>query len=32
VVCRSGMCSVQITAYLVGIGLDAVNVEGGMES
>lgn len=32
VVCRSGMRSAQITAYLVGIGLDAVNVEGGMES
>ena len=32
VVCRSGVRSAQITAYLVGIGLDAVNVEGGMES
>jgi rhodanese-related sulfurtransferase len=32
VVCRSGMRSAQITAFLVGIGLDAVNVEGGMES
>jgi rhodanese-related sulfurtransferase len=32
VVCRSGMRSAQITAYLLEIGLDAVNVEGGMES
>jgi rhodanese-related sulfurtransferase len=32
VVCRSGVRSAQITAYLLGIGLDAVNVEGGMES
>ena len=32
VVCRSGMRSAQITAYLSGIGLDAVNVDGGMQS
>lgn len=32
VVCRSGVRSAQITAYLVDRGLDAVNVEGGMES
>ncbi|MGH3915213.1 MAG: rhodanese-like domain-containing protein [Pseudonocardiaceae bacterium] len=32
VVCRSGIRSAQITAYLVAQGLDAVNVEGGMES
>ncbi|HEY2762898.1 MAG TPA: rhodanese-like domain-containing protein [Pseudonocardiaceae bacterium] len=32
VVCRSGMRSAQITAYLAGIGLDAVNVDGGMQS
>lgn len=32
VVCRSGVRSAQITAYLMGLGLDAVNVEGGMES
>lgn len=32
VVCRSGIRSAQITAYLTAQGLDAVNVEGGMES
>lgn len=32
VVCRSGVRSAQVTAYLLGIGVDAVNVEGGMES
>lgn len=32
VVCRSGLRSAQITAYLAARGLDAVNVEGGMES
>lgn len=32
VVCRSGVRSAEVTAYLTGIGVDAVNVEGGMES
>ena len=32
VVCRSGVRSAQVTAYLLGMGVDAVNVEGGMES
>jgi len=32
VVCRSGMRSAQVAAYLTEQGLDAVNVEGGMES
>lgn len=32
VVCRSGIRSAQIAAYLAAQGLDAVNVEGGMES
>lgn len=32
VVCRAGVRSAQVTAYLVAQGLDAVNVEGGMES
>lgn len=32
VVCRSGTRSAQVTAYLSGIGLDAVNVDGGMQS
>lgn len=32
VVCRSGSRSAWVTGYLSGIGLDAVNVEGGMQS
>ena len=32
VVCRSGMRSAKVTAYLLGVGLDAVNVDGGMQS
>lgn len=32
VVCAAGVRSAQITAYLLAQGLDAVNVEGGMES
>ena len=32
VVCRSGARSARITAYLSEIGLDAVNVDGGMKS
>ncbi|MFE9663038.1 rhodanese-like domain-containing protein [Streptomyces sp. NPDC005955] len=31
VICRSGGRSAQVTAYLVNQGLDAVNVEGGMQ-
>ncbi|MEU8550708.1 rhodanese-like domain-containing protein [Streptomyces roseoverticillatus] len=31
VICRSGGRSAQVTAYLVQQGLDAVNVEGGMQ-
>ncbi|MFC5719704.1 rhodanese-like domain-containing protein [Streptomyces gamaensis] len=31
VICRSGGRSAQVTAYLVQRGLDAVNVEGGMQ-
>lgn len=30
VICRSGGRSAQVTQYLVGQGLDAVNVDGGM--
>lgn len=32
VVCRSGGRSARITAYLAGIGLEAVNVDGGMQA
>lgn len=32
VVCRSGSRSARITAYLSEIGLDAVNVDGGMKA
>ncbi|MGH4017214.1 MAG: rhodanese-like domain-containing protein [Pseudonocardiaceae bacterium] len=32
VVCRSGMRSAKVAAYLSGIGLDAVNIDGGMQS
>lgn len=32
VVCRSGGRSAQVTGYLVGQGLDAANVEGGMQA
>lgn len=32
VVCRAGVRSAQITAYLAARGVDAVNVEGGMQS
>lgn len=32
VVCRAGVRSAQVVGYLVAQGLDAVNVEGGMES
>lgn len=32
VVCRSGARSARITAYLSGIGLEAVNVDGGMRA
>ncbi|CAM5480031.1 rhodanese-like domain-containing protein [Streptomyces sp. NRRL B-1677] len=31
VICRSGGRSAQVTAYLVQQGMDAVNVEGGMQ-
>ncbi|MEU1675162.1 rhodanese-like domain-containing protein [Streptomyces roseifaciens] len=31
VICRSGGRSAQVTAYLVQQGLDAVNVDGGMQ-
>jgi rhodanese-related sulfurtransferase len=32
VVCRSGMRSARVTAFLRGVGLEAVNVDGGMQS
>lgn len=32
VICRVGGRSAQATAYLQGIGIDAVNVDGGMQS
>lgn len=32
VICRSGGRSAQVTAYLVQQGLDAVNVDGGMQA
>lgn len=32
VVCRSGARSARVTAYLSELGLDAVNVEGGMQA
>ncbi|BAU84551.1 rhodanese-like domain-containing protein [Streptomyces laurentii] len=32
VVCRSGRRSAQVTQYLVGQGIDAVNVDGGMQA
>ncbi|HEU0089235.1 MAG TPA: rhodanese-like domain-containing protein [Pseudonocardiaceae bacterium] len=32
VVCRSGMRSAQVTGFLSGVGLPAVNVDGGMQA
>lgn len=32
VVCRTGMRSARVTEFLSGVGMDAVNVDGGMKS